>query len=373
MDDEQARWEKMHDELVFGRLRVLRLADILKSEPRDYLLKGLMSPAEMSVWVGAPKCGKSFLMLHIAYAIAQGRNVFEKRVKPVPVLYVAAEGEAGIANRLRAIQTGYGEAENFYLIAQPADLLHEHGDQTHLEMAAAKIGARLIVVDTLSRVMAGGDENGPQDMGAFISNMGDLRQNTGAHVAIVHHGTKASDGRAPRGHSSLIGAADAVIEVAKSEEGSRTATVVMAKDDPDGAAMGFGLRVVELGTDADGDPITTCAVDELDMPAKSQGPKLTPTEKTATRFLADLVAVQGAPLPAGPHFPVGLLGVPEAAWRDACDGRRLSTAETPKDRGRVFRATYTTLRGKGIIGTAEGIVWLTSSQGIAPCSQGIAP
>jgi hypothetical protein len=40
-------------------------------------------------------------------------------------------------------------------------------------------------------------------------------QETGAHVAIVHHGNKASNGTNPRGHSLLIGADDALIEVVK--------------------------------------------------------------------------------------------------------------------------------------------------------------
>jgi hypothetical protein len=62
----------MRPPLEFGRLKVLSMDSVIDAAPRDYLLKGLMSPEEMSVWWGPPKCGKSFLMLHIAYAIAQG-------------------------------------------------------------------------------------------------------------------------------------------------------------------------------------------------------------------------------------------------------------------------------------------------------------
>jgi hypothetical protein len=83
--------------LTFGKLRVLSMDDVIDAEPRDYLLKGMISPGEMSVWWGAPKCGKSFLMLHVAYAIAQGRSVFGKRVNPSAVLYIAAEGQACVS------------------------------------------------------------------------------------------------------------------------------------------------------------------------------------------------------------------------------------------------------------------------------------
>ena len=55
----------------------------------------LISPAEISVWVGPPKCGKSFLLLYLAYMLSLGRSVFGCRVKATKVLYVAAEGEGG--------------------------------------------------------------------------------------------------------------------------------------------------------------------------------------------------------------------------------------------------------------------------------------
>ena len=63
-------------------------------------------------------------------------------------------------------------------------------------------------------------------MGRFVANVTRLRVETTAHIAIVHHRTKASNGSAPRGHSSLTGADDALIEVAKLEDGTRTAVVV---------------------------------------------------------------------------------------------------------------------------------------------------
>jgi hypothetical protein len=222
----------------------------------------LISPAEISVWVGPPKCGKSFLLLYLAYMLSLGRSVFGCRVKATKVLYVAAEGEGGITKRIEALRRCYGDSENFHFIAQPVDLLHPTGDLENLKRAAAGHGARLIVLDTLSRLLAGGDENSPQDMGTFVRNVAELRHNNKAHIAIVHHGTKATNGVKPRGHGSLEGADDALIEVTKHDDGSRSAYVVHAKDDADGMRWGFMLESVELGTDEDGDPITTLIVVE---------------------------------------------------------------------------------------------------------------
>jgi hypothetical protein len=119
--------------------------DLDTAPTRDYLLKGLMSPNEISVWVGAPKCGKTFLILDIAYRLSLGLPVFGRRVKPARVLYVAAEGEGGIGNRIKALRNRYGKSPNFRWIAQPADLLHEHGHVPELTAASTEHGANLII------------------------------------------------------------------------------------------------------------------------------------------------------------------------------------------------------------------------------------
>jgi hypothetical protein len=279
----------------YGRLLVLGTNDLDTSTDRGYLLKGLISPAEISLWVGPPKCGKSFLLLHVAYMLSLGRSVFGRRVKATQVLYVAAEGEGGIANRIRALRIRYGNSPSFHFIAQPADLLHKAGHLKEMKLAAAGVEAQLIVLDTLSRLMAGGDENAPGDMGMFIANVTELRHDTGAHVTIVHHGTKSSNGSSPRGHGSLTGADDALVEVVKLPDGSRLATVVHAKDDPDGMRWGFDLESVELGRDGDGDKITTLVVQEKSE-AGSQpdaAPKLTSNEQIALRCLNEALKASG--------------------------------------------------------------------------------
>ena len=231
------------------------------------------------MWFGPPKAAKTFLAMHTGYAIAQGRSVFGLHVRQVPVLYVVAEGEAGIAGRLRALQAEFGPSDGFHVIAQPVDLLHSDetkGDLRDLIAAAQSVGAGLVFLDTLSRLLGGGDENGPSDMGRFVANVTELLHATHAHVAVLHHPTYVAkaNGTKPRGHTSLSGAADLLLAIANAKDGARTATVTAARNDPEGAVMRFRLREMTLGTDEDGDPITTCLVDELDLPEQQQTPRL---------------------------------------------------------------------------------------------------
>jgi AAA domain len=285
-------WKNRARGTKHGNLTVFSVADLDTAPPRSYLLKGLMSPGELSLWVGPPKCGKSFLMLHVAYLLSLGRPVFGRRVKRTRVLYVAAEGEAGIARRIEALRRRYGDSPDFHWIAQPTDLLHEPGHKADLREAAKACQAELVVLDTINRVLAGGDENSSQDMGALVLYMAELRTETKAHVAAVHHGTKASNGSTPRGHSCLTGADDALIEVTKQEDGVRTARIVHAKDDADGDVFSFRLDRVQLGSDGDGDPIATLIVEEADTPRAPRS-NLTGTEGLALRMLDHALTEHG--------------------------------------------------------------------------------
>jgi hypothetical protein len=68
----------------------------------------------------------------------------------------------------------------------------------------------LLIVDTLSRATPGGDENAARDLGRAVEATDRIREACGTTVLLVHHSTK--DGGSMRGHSSLEGAADSILE-----------------------------------------------------------------------------------------------------------------------------------------------------------------
>ena len=106
----------------------------------------------------------------------------------------------------------------------------------------------LILIDTVSRALAGGDENSPKDMGSLVGNLGLIQEATGAHVAVLHH-IPADGSQRLRGHGALLGACDTTIKV-ESLAGCRTATVDKVNDGPDGERVTFDLKSVELHFDA---------------------------------------------------------------------------------------------------------------------------
>jgi hypothetical protein len=74
----------------------------------------------------------------------------------------------------------------------------------------------LVVVDTLSRSMPGGDENSVKDVSAAIAGADAIRRETGACVLLVHHTQKT--GELERGSSALRGAADTMLALRQEDD-----------------------------------------------------------------------------------------------------------------------------------------------------------
>ena len=111
------------------------------------------------------------------------------------------------------------------------------------------------------------DENSGEDMTMAISACQRIQQATDTLILLVHH-TGKDAARGLRGHSSLIGALDASIEVSGGLDGiPRQWEARKVKDDSTGEPHPFELRRVVLGTDADGDEITSCIVEPAEAAA----------------------------------------------------------------------------------------------------------
>lgn len=349
-----------------GRLRILSVDELLARPPRDYLVKGWLSPNETSLLVGAKNARKSFTALHVGYGVAQGwRTIFGRRVHRAPVLYLIAEGEGGIGKRIKALVKRYGRCVDFHVIAQPIDLLRstaEQDDLTDIIKLAKANGVRLIIVDTVNRALAGGDENGPTDMGILAGNLNTLRHETGAHVMGIHHGTW-NDGTKSRGHSSLPASVEAIAQLTWSDEEAIGRLVLgSARDDITGAIGAFNTEMVELGHDTDDDPITTLLIKECDPDearavhvAHASAPPTTRNETIALRTLER--AMEETPITAR-VFDGGVEGLVVRVddWR-ACFYREGMPGADQRTKRKAFQRAVEGLLAKGLIGVHGDLVW----------------
>jgi hypothetical protein len=340
------------------------------------LVAGLLGSGQLGVLYGQPGCGKTFLALDIALHVAVGEEWLGRRVTPGCVVYLAAEAGRGIDKRVYAWRARHhymrgAEDVRFYAIQTQLDLCTEDEDLHDLITAIRRKCGRdepvLIVVDTVSRVMGGGDENSSADMGALIAAADALRDEFGSHVMLVHHlGKDAS--RGARGHSSLNAAVDTAVEVSRNEDAKlSTAKVVKQRDGEVGGKIHFRLDVVKVGvSEVTGEDVTSCVVIPADADQVAAAGRETASRDTKPVRLA-LGALQQAITDEGKRPPFGVQCpaekcVAEDAWREAAYRAGISDGG-PRARRLAFQRAAETLIGDGRVGSQKGYAWEEEQSG----------
>lgn len=222
-----------------------------------WIIKQVLSQTELAVIYGPSYSGKTYLTMALCMAIAYGDEWFKHRTHEGRVVYIAAEAEYIVSTRLYGfcLQRGIKpeELKNFDIIPDCPNLMEIADAKT----IAAMVGtAKVIVIDTFARVMAGGDENNGQDVGKVIRSCQELHKLTGALIILVHHTGKNTENGA-RGWSGLKAAVDTEISVEKLTN-CHCATITKQRAGMSGEKFGFTLEPRVLAQDEDGDDIVTC-------------------------------------------------------------------------------------------------------------------
>jgi hypothetical protein len=191
---------------------------IAQLPPPRWLIQSYLVHNSLAILYGASGSAKTFLAIDWALHIAtkswwNGKEITEAR----PVLYVIAEGAAGVGRRIEAWKQHHRiyqlknhqpvmwrpQAVNLTALAEVYDLADY----------AKKHQPALIVFDTLARCTVGAEENSARDMGLVIDHLDRIRVASEACVLIVHHSGKDTSAGA-RGSSAIRGAVDTELEVA---------------------------------------------------------------------------------------------------------------------------------------------------------------
>lgn len=282
----------MSDTPIYQRQTCTHIAALPMSPWR---IKGILPTRGLAAIFGPSGSGKSFLATDIAASIALGNDWFGHRVRKCPVTYVALEGEGGFPKRLLA-WAQYNEHplpdDLQFIINQPFDITNP----VHVRQLATVIPKdSVIIIDTLNRAAPGKDENSSEGMGAILEGAKLLQRLTDCLVILIHH-TGKDESRGLRGHTSLLAALDACIEVKRMED-ARSWTTSKSKDDNDGAEFCFKLFVEHLGSDEDGDPITSCAIEPVTEAALPRAPKKKALLKENQKIVLEAISAHLATSP----------------------------------------------------------------------------
>jgi hypothetical protein len=349
------------------RLRPV-LWSALDSLPRGApLIKGLIDRGTMSVLYGASGSYKTGVGVDIGGHVALARVWRGLKVNGGKVLYIAAEAGYSIERRLTAFRIHHGiePCDELAVLPVTVDLCHDDNDTSEVIAGARWIfGAPpvLIIVDTLSRALAGGNENAPDGMGGFVRNCDRLRQETGAHVLAIHH-TGKDDARGARGHSLLRAAVDTEIEVTKDNiSGQVTVTVTKQRDYVTGGAFVFRPEQIDLGMDEDEEPVTSYVlipVEQETASAKRRAVNIAPATRVALDLLRKAIAEAGEIPPASNHIPSATRCTTADMWRRYCYAGQVAESDKPDAKRQAFNRSLRQLQSAALIGVWDPWVWAT--------------
>jgi hypothetical protein len=280
-----------------------------------WAVKGLLPQTGLAVCYGPSGAGKTFLLLDLVCAIAEGAEWFGHRSAKAPVIYLCLEGAPGFVSRIRAWEAARkrGLPELVRCSVQEFDLHDEEAVEALVRSVLgltcclpAGLAPPIVVIDTLNRATVGADENSSVSMGESIGACTRISEGIGGLVVLGHHSGKDME-RGMRGHNSLAAAADAVLLVRRSGQ-KRTWDAQKVKDGQDGVSGTFELESVVVGHDSDGEQVTSCVVNPVCSPE--------PLRPTVPRRLAMALAALKALLPPEASRDLELV-IPEARWREA--------------------------------------------------------
>ncbi len=228
---------------------------------QTWLCKGAIPANSIGMFFGASQTFKSFVALDLALHVAYGYPWLGRRTEKGDVLYLAAEGEAGIVKRIDAwhIQRNLDpEACPMKTVVLPLSLLTD-ASRLRARIERMELRPALIVVDTMSQTFSG-EENSNTEVANYLRTLGiELRAPFNASVLVVHHTGHVATER-PRGASAIMPNVDFLYSVWR-EEGEMLTSLECQKqkDDRRPDLATFSLTVVPLGNDQHGDPVTSLA------------------------------------------------------------------------------------------------------------------
>lgn len=234
---------------------IITAEDLSKLPPMSWLLDDLIVENSIAVLAGDSNIGKSFMAVDIAAHIATGMKEWHGRELSLsgPVVYLAAEGRAGLNNRRAAWEKVYGVSmgTDFKILPHAVDADSREWEQLIEYVSVVK--PVLTVVDTMSQTLGNIDEN--NEPHKYVRQCDKLRVASGGAVLIVHHVNK---GGGYRGGTAIKSNVDTMMMMYKdSGDPNITLHLLKQKDGQTGDVADYKLKQIVIGKKDNGDPRTS--------------------------------------------------------------------------------------------------------------------
>jgi AAA domain len=174
--------------------------DLRTGEEEEYLIEGFVPERSVGLFWGRWGSFKTFAAFDWALQIAYGFKDWHGAKLPgeaAPVLIIAREGKKGFIKRIDAFKKHHGLTEDpaHLIFMRSAISFLDNVGFAELKRAIEGLGMkfRLILVDTVGRVLSGEDMAKEQPITLFMERLQQVGELTGATSIGVHHENKSGD------------------------------------------------------------------------------------------------------------------------------------------------------------------------------------
>lgn len=192
-------WKEWVSAMNDGLPDIVNLADVWDDLPplKPELIEGILRQGHKMIIASTSKAGKTFILMELAHAIAEGYKWIGHKCRKGKVLYVNMELDgASFFHRFHDIY--YKLKMNYDNNVQNIDIWNLRGNGKPLRELTPLLVNRMkdqnyaaVMIDPLYKVMDG-DENSNSDVARMVSCFDRIAESTGASVIYAHHFAKGS-------------------------------------------------------------------------------------------------------------------------------------------------------------------------------------
>lgn len=170
------------------RSRLVTNAQLMATAPDyvEWLVPDLLPANELILLAAGPRAGKSLLSMLLAKSVATGESFLDRPVTQGAVLYVRCE-DAPVKIKQRQQAQGWGEDIPVYWLDR-----FKLSETSQLRELAEELDARLIVLDTLSRIRDDGTTESSAEMSRVLEPLQELAEDVNCSIVLVHHTGKVN-------------------------------------------------------------------------------------------------------------------------------------------------------------------------------------
>jgi len=279
------------------------LADVAP-EDVTWLWPGRIPFGKVTLLVGDPGLGKSFVSLYLASRLSTGSPLQGETDRPpqITTLLLSAEDDLADTIRPRLNQMDADVTRIFAfkgVIEKDKDereverMVRLDTDLAELEHQVEETGARFIVVDPINAYMGKTDGNQDIDLRRVLNPLAMMAARHKVAILVVTHSNKRSEGNKLHrvmGSLAYVGLARSVLAVGGDPDAPGRCNMIQIKNNLAAQAPGLGYRIIDGEVVWDNDPVSLTPDTVFDAAAGGRG-KPDADEKTkSTNFLRSLLA-----------------------------------------------------------------------------------